>query len=94
MVNPGQYTFQKRVGYIVLKPILVYKRQYSKSPIVKPVEKRKKLDIVQSSRAKLYSPLQNPIIIEDDQVVTEHLRHLGSQDDIIVTTVELDEGIP
>ena len=56
IVNLGQYIFQKKAGYIVVKQVLEYKRSYSENPIDVPTTKRQKFEVEKSFGVEIYSP--------------------------------------
>ena len=56
MINPGQYIFQKRDGYTVVKHAPVHVGESSGTTSNVPIEKRKKIERGESSRAIIYSP--------------------------------------
>ena len=57
-------------------------------------KKRKKIERGESSRAKIYSPSQSPLRLDDEQNVRRELRHEGIQGNIFITPDELEENVP
>ena len=56
--------------------------------------KRQKIERGESSRAKLYSPSQSPLRLDDEKNVRREFRQEGVQGNIITTLAKLEENAP
>lgn len=94
----GQYTLQKRGGYVMIQNVQQAPSQQKPISEDSPVEsapKRQKLEQgSSSSQAEQYSPSQSPIRIDDEVSLREQLRQIGEEGNVIVTPTDLEIGEP
>ena len=95
VVTPGQYTLQKRAGYVVIQNVQQSQRQQRQIPGSPPATKRQRLEQgSSSSQTEQYSPSQSPIRIDDEASLREQLKQIGGEGKVIVTPTELEAGEP
>ena len=90
VVNPGQYTFQKKEGYTVVRQGPVHKEEPSRETANLPGGKRQKIE----ERPNVYSPSQSPLRLDDEKIVRRELRQEGEQGNIIITPTKLQKNVP
>ena len=61
VVNPGQYAFQKKEGYIILRQAPVHKEEPSTETTDVPAAKRQRIE----ERPDVYSPSQSPLRLDE-----------------------------
>ena len=89
VVTPGQYTFQKKEGYTILRQAPMHKEEPSTNTADVPAAKRQRIE----ERSDVYSPSQSPLRLDDEQTIRRELRQEGEQGNIIITPAELEENV-
>ena len=74
--------------------MIAHKRDQPESHEEEPTAKRQKIEVGQYSIAKVYSPSQTPLRIDNEKMVREELRQKDVQGGVLITTNELEENMP
>ena len=100
-IGAGPLMVQRRSGYTVIqnqRPIVDKGKQVVESTSVvleerppEPSPKRRKEVREEELQEESYSPSQNPIRIEEEQLTDEKIEQIESQGEVFITQAEIDE---
>jgi hypothetical protein len=107
-IGVGPLMVQRRSRYTVIqnqRPIADKGKQVVESTSIvveewspEPSPKRRKIireeELQEELQEENYSPSQNPIRIEEEQLTDEQIEQIGSQGEVFVTQAEINEGNP
>jgi hypothetical protein len=103
-MRAGPLVVQRRPGYTIIqnqRPNVYKGKQVIESTSAvreerppEPSLKRRKVVREEELQEESYSPSQNPIRIEEEQLTDEQIEQIGSQGEVFITQAEIDEGNP